>query len=361
MKKQSHHLDEFPQEQVRSAIKQGIAQAETEMDNKISHEKRGKMKSGKRKVIYALSSVAAVILILIGSSHYSPALASSLSQIPIIGSVFGDSDLIGLQQAEKNGLTSEIGETQTKNGISVTLNEILYDQNNLTIGLKIESEKILEESYFSGGMDFTIDGDFPAVASGSYEESIISETTRTAIQEINVTEDMPEEFELGLMLHGEDGETWYFTTPVEKITDIENIPVNHSETVDGVGLTVTEISVSQTGVSLSYESSENETDFDVSRGGNIEFLMVDEDGNEIPGHSGGASGELINDRIVFKSDKQFDPIDESVTELTITPYLVIPTDGGGVEIDEDGEETELEYKGDSIEPLEFEPFKVKIP
>jgi len=356
MKKSHEPFEEFPRSQVRSAIRSGIVQAKEKVNAQPSRNTYGK-----RNLIYALCSVAVVFGILVGSSYFSPALASSLSQIPFIGSVFGKSDLIGLQKAQKNGLTNEIGETQTVNGISVTLHEILYDQNNITIGLFIESDKELDKFYFGAGMDYTINGDYPAVSTGSYGEDILSTTTRTAIQEINVTEEMPEEFELGLMLHGENGETWYFSTPVEKIANIHKIPVQYSQTVDGLNVTITEMSYSETGVSIAYESLEEETDFELSRGGNIEFLVVDQDGKKITGRSGGATGERIKDRIQFKSSKQFDPIDSNVTELTITPYLSIPSNGGGVEIDENGKEKELEFKGHLIKPVEFESIIVKIP
>ena len=100
MKKSHDPFEEFPQEQVRSAIQSGIVQAQEQLDTPLRKNK------GKRKIIYALCSVAAVFGILIGSPYYSPALASSLSQLPIIGSIFGNSDLIGLQQAQKHGLTN---------------------------------------------------------------------------------------------------------------------------------------------------------------------------------------------------------------------------------------------------------------
>ncbi|WP_226528717.1 DUF4179 domain-containing protein [Metabacillus niabensis] len=356
MKKSHDPSEEFPQDQVRAAIRSGIIQAKEQVDTFSP-----RMKKKKRKILFTLCSVATVLGIFICSLYYSPALASSLSQIPIIGSVFGNSDLIGLQKAQKNGLTSKIGETETINGISVTLDEILYDQNNITIGLFIESDKELDEFYFGAGMDFTINGKNPAGSTGSYGEDILSATSRTAIQEINVSEEMPEEFELGLILRGENGEKWFFSTPIEKITGIQKIPLNHSQTVDGLILTVTEFSFSETGASITYESSEEETDFDLSRGGNIEFRVVDENGTELTGRSGGATGELVKDKIEFKSSKQFDPIDPTVTELTITPYLVIPSGGGGVEIDENGKEKELEYKGNLIKPVEFDSFKIKIP
>lgn len=356
MKKSHDPLEEFPQDQVRSAIRIGISQAKER-----SLRPRLKVNNWKRKMIYAMCSVVAVFILLVGSTYYSPALASSLSQLPIIGSIFGNSDLIGLRQAHEKGLTSQIGETQTVNGISVTLNEILYDQNDITIGFIIESDRELEQFYFGAGMDFTINGRLPPRSTGSYGENIISKTTRTAIQEINVTEEMPDKFELGLMLHGEGGERWYFSTPVEKITSIYNIPVQHRQTVDGLNLTVTEITFSETGLSIAYESAEEETEFDLSRGGFIDFLVEDQDGKEITGHSGGTYGDRVGDKIVFKSTKQFDPLNADVTELTITPYLAIPTAGGGVEIDKDGNEKKIEFKESSIKPIEFESFKVEIP
>lgn len=209
MKEQFDHLDGFPQDEVRLAIRTGIAQAQEQMDGKVKTPY-------KRKITYLLSSVAAVFGLLFISAQYSPAIATSLSKIPLIGSVFGDSDLIGLQNAYQEGLIDEIGETQTINGISVTLNEVLYDQSNITIGLIIESERELGEHYFGSGMDITINGKLPKVVTGSYGEEMISSTTRTAIQMIGITEEMPDQFELGLTLKGEKGEKWHFSTPIKK-------------------------------------------------------------------------------------------------------------------------------------------------
>lgn len=210
MKEQFDHFDVFPQAEVRSAIRTGIAQAQEQMDGKV------KAPLYKRKITYLLSCVAAVFGLLFISAQYSPAIATSLSKIPLIGSVFGDSDLMGLQNAYQEGLIDEIGETQTINGISVTLNEVLSDQSNITIGLIIESERELGEHYFGAGMDITINGKLPKAVSGSYGEEMISSTTRTAIQMIGITEEMPDQFELGLTLKGEKGEKWHFSTPIKK-------------------------------------------------------------------------------------------------------------------------------------------------
>lgn len=64
----------------------------------------------------------------------------------------------------------------------------------------------------------------------------------------------------------------------------------------------------------------------------------------------------LRDRLEFKNNKQFDPVDSNVNELTITPYLVLPANGGGVQIDENGNEKEMEFKGDLIQQIEFDSF-----
>ncbi|MCA0171024.1 hypothetical protein [Bacillus sp. RAR_GA_16] len=47
--------------------------------------------------------------------------------------------------------------------------------------------------------------------------------------------------------------------------------------------------------------------------------------------------------------------------MTITPYLALPTGGGGVEIDENGGKKELGFNKDSLKPVDFDPFTLKIP
>ncbi|WP_240378158.1 DUF4179 domain-containing protein [Bacillus piscicola] len=359
MKNSHESSHDFPKEQVRAAIQLGVEQGAAEK----KRYQKNKTPNKKHTFVYAISSIAAAFIILLGISYQSPALAHSLSKLPVIGSVFGDSDLIGLKQAQEKGLTSQIGETKTINGISVTLDEVLYDQNNITIGLKMKSEKALGNEYFGSGMDFTIDGKAPSGSSGSYGEEILSPTTRTAMETITVTDDMPSEFDLGLILQGKNGETWYFSTPISKVKDIKKIPVQHTETVDGITLDVTEFSYGASGASVSFTSSEDATlaDDGLSRADMIEFKMTDQNGNEIKSHSGGVQGERVRGNMIYTSNKQFDPIDSDVTEVTTTPYLSIPTGGGGVGMDENGEETELEYRRDTIQPVEFEPFTVKIP
>ncbi|AIC96055.1 DUF4179 domain-containing protein [Shouchella lehensis] len=339
------HTD-IPIEEVRSAIVTGL-------------DRGRKAKNRRKKGVYAVVGVAATSTILVGSAYMSPALANNLSHIPIIGSIFGNSDVIGLQEAHKSGLSSQVGETQLVDGISITLEEVIYDDSTLSFSYLIKSEEPLSDYYFGAGAELTFNGVSPSTYGGSYGEEHLSDTTRTAIQTIGVTDEMPDHFEVGLVLHGEEGESWYFSTPVQKV-DSEKIVVNHTQTVDGLTVTVPDLSYGKTGLNLTYQGFDERTDVEQSFGMEIEFQVVDQDGNEINGIGGGVSGNIVHNKFEFSSIKSFDPIDDTVTELTITPHVVLPTNGGSVHIDEDGNETKQPFDEKVGEPPTFTSFKVKL-
>ena len=351
---------EFPRDEVRAAISKGIQQAEQQRN---LHEVPLQVtQKRKRKPLLYVASAVATFGILLGSAYVSPTLASTLSQLPIIGSVFSDSGLLGLKQASEQGLTSAVGKTTTINGISVTVNEVLYDETKITVGLTIESDKELSKEYFGAGMEFTINGDSPEGYTGGYWENIISPTVRTSIMNFDVTKEMPQSFELGLSLEGANEEQWAFSTPIEKIPDTIRVPVNHQQQADGIQLNVAELSLSPSGVGISFEASEKGSISNPQlEASYIEFRMTDERGQEITSHSGGFRGNFYDGVWVFGGKKTFDPIATDVKELTITPYLSLPSGGGGVAFNEHGEETEIKFDASSLKEVEFQPFTVTLP
>jgi len=354
-------LPEFPRDEVRAAISKGIQQAE-EQTNMSQAPIQIKRKS-KRKPLLYVASAAAAFCIMVGSAAYvSPTFASTLSQLPIVGSVFSNSGFLGLKQASEQGLSSTIGEKQTINGISVTIDEVLYDASNITVGLTIDSEKELSAEYFGAGFDFTINGKNPKVSSGGYGEKVVSPTVRTGIVTLEVKEDMPDSFEMGLSLEGKEGEKWEFTVPVKKITDIINVPVHHQQQAGDIQLDVSKISLSPSGIALDYKATEKGTEDNPHIGASfIEFRITDEHGKEITSHSGGGEGHFDNGVWNFSSTKSFDPISDDVQKLMITPYLMIPSGGGGVHVDLAGVETKIPFKKPSAKEVKFQPFTVEVP
>ncbi|MCL1699529.1 DUF4179 domain-containing protein [Lysinibacillus sp. Bpr_S20] len=354
-------LPEFPKDEVRAAISKGIQQAEEQI-NMTQAPIQMKRKS-KRKPLLYVASAAAAFSIMIGSAAYvSPTFASTLSQLPIVGSVFSNSELPGLKQASEQGLTSTIGEKHTINGISVTVDEVLYDASIITVGLTFESEKKLSDYYFGAGPNFTINGKNPKVSSGGYGEKDLSPTVRTGIARFEVKEDMPDSFEVGLTLEGKEGEKWAFSVPVKKITNIIDVPVHHHQQAEGIQLDVSKISLSPSGIALDYKATEKGTIDNPKVGASfIEFRMTDQNGKEITSHSGGGEGHFDNGVWNFSSTKSFDPISDDVQKLMITPYLVIPTGGGGVQVDTNGVETKIPFKKPTVKEVKFQPFTVDVP
>ncbi|WP_336634869.1 DUF4179 domain-containing protein [Lysinibacillus fusiformis] len=213
-------LPEFPRDEVRSAITKGIKQAEeqTQMTQTPIQMKR----KSKRKLLLYLASTAAAFSIIVGSAAYvSPTFANTLSQLPIVGSVFSNYDFLGLKQASEQGLTSFIGEKQTINGISVTIDEVLYDESNISVGFTIDSEKELSIDYFGAGLSFTINGANPEVNYERYG----TVGSHTGVARFRVKDQMPDSFEMGLILESKKGEKWEFTVPVKKVTDPHYVPV----------------------------------------------------------------------------------------------------------------------------------------
>ncbi|WP_054768446.1 DUF4179 domain-containing protein [Lysinibacillus parviboronicapiens] len=350
---------EFPRDEVRTAITKGIQQAEEQ--NNMNQTPRHVTRRSRRTPLLYVASAAAAFGIMIGSAYISPTFASTLAQLPIVGSVFGDSGLLGLKQASEQGLTKTVGEKQIINGIAVTVDEVLYDDTNITVGIKIESEKELSNEYFGAGMDLKMNGKFLS-GSGSYGEENLSPTIRTGITTFNVTDDMPNSFELGLILEGKEGEKWEFSTPIKKIVDIVQLPVNHQQQAQGIQLDVSKVSVSPSGIGLAFEATEaGNSDNPQLAASFIEFRITDEQGKELTSHSGGLKGQFNDGVWVFSGNKTFDPISDNVSTLIITPYLMLPTGGSGVQIQPNGEETKLPFDKSTLKEVKFQPFTVEVP
>lgn len=314
--------------------------------------------SVRKKLLYGTAAASVAAGLLFGLSAGSPALAGVLSKVPLIGSIFSESGDPGLERVSEEGLTNVVQKAQTVGDTTLTVDEVFYDGTRFTISFSLESEKALEDHYLSSGPDPTINGE-PINFSASYEETKVSANFRTGIYDIAVSEDLPEDdFELGLTFHGEDGKRWDFTVPVSVHADVTRVAIGHEQQAGGIALTVSDLKIGPTRALITFHT--------VSEGDNelanfIEFKVADEEGNEIESYFGGSQGERIGGKMYTTGSHFFDPLDDDVKELTLTPYLALPAGGGGVEIDESGKETELAFDFSGAEDIEFDSFTVTLP
>lgn len=148
-----------------------------------------------------------------------------------------------------------------------------------------------------------------------------------------------------------------------KIDETIVIPVNHKQKVDGIEIHVPDLVLSAEGLALYVESSEKapKKTGRYLRAGDIEFRLTDEQGKEITSHSGEVIGTRHSGKWIFSSEKTFDPITKNVKKLKITPYLMLPTNGGGVEMDKNKDRKDIQFNYSKLKDVEFESFSVKIP
>lgn len=316
-----------------------------------------RISSIRKKVWYGASAAVITFGMVLGSAAFSPAMAGILSKVPIIGSIFSESGDPGLAQVSEQGLTNVVRESQAVGDTTLTVDEVFYDGTRFTISYSLESERAHGESYLSSGPDLTINGE-PINFSAGYEETPVTANFRTGILDIAVSEDLPEDdFELGLTFHGEDDKRWNFTIPITVHADVTRVAIDHQQQAGGIDLTVSDLKMGPTRALITFHTISKEDNWLSSF---LEFKVVDERGNEIKSYSGGSQGELIGEKVYTTGSHFFDPISDDVKELTFIPYLDLPADGGGVEIDEDGNKTELEFELSQGEDIQFDSFTVPL-
>lgn len=331
-----------------------IAQTVQEQD---SVQKR--KPSIRKKLMLSIGAAVATLALIIGSATVSPVMASIVSHIPVLGSIFSESGDRGLEQVSELGLTQVVGESKTVNGHTVTIDEVFFDGTRLTLGYSLTSEKPLEEFYLEG-MNVTIDGkNFSWGGNGG--ETEVTPTYRTGIYHIEPSDiDVPETFKLGLLFEGKGGEQWKFSIPVKTQSEAQIVTINQTQQAGNIGLNISNLEINPVGLRITYSTVVEENEWPT--GAYIKFKAIDSSGNELGVSSeGGGHGEHVNGKIYAKGNSLFEPIDETVTELTITPYLDVPSGGGGVEFDASGNETPIEFEPHEGENIEFESFTVTLP
>ncbi|MGN7286669.1 DUF4179 domain-containing protein [Shouchella rhizosphaerae] len=338
-------FDKQIKQEVEHAIRQGILKAEKAK------------KASWKPWAYSFGASAAAIALLIGSAYFSPALANSLSQIPVIGSVFSVSEDERLKQASEQGLTKGLDETQTIHGVAVTLEELLYDQTRISLGFTVKSDEALTEKDSDFTIQPVINGKPSSGFSAREEIQQISAIEQKHIYEIEAEEVDSDSFEFGLILENGNGDTYYFSETVDQL-DSNQIAVHASQQSEGIELDVESLSLSQTSTSLTYSASQEGDSTDLSLPiYDLEFELVDQDGNTIPSYSGDISGDFVDGVWTVQGTKMFDPLSPSVKKVVVTPVLITPD-----RIGETGEHME-EHEEVAIEPynITFEPFEIEIP
>lgn len=312
-------------------------------------------KSWRSKLVYSTSAAVVAFGLLVGSATVSPVMADFVSKIPIIGSIFSESDDVGLAQVSDLGFTHIVKESQTVGDKTLTVDEVFYDGTRFTLSYSFESETPVEQDYL--GYWFSLDGEnLPGSIGEDYLE--LTPTHRTAIAEIypvTVGEEFPEKFQLGLHFDGKNGEKWDFTIPIAKKNNTQFIPVEYTDKIEGVIVSVSGLEVGPGGILIKAKSETKKYKHLESL---LDFKVKDSLGNELLTRTLHGTSNTWN-RLNY--DIVFDPASSEATELIITPYINIPKQGEWFENDIMGNESEVDVSQYQDIDFTFESFTVELP
>ncbi|CAH1191408.1 DUF4179 domain-containing protein [Paenibacillus sp. JJ-223] len=97
-----------------------------------------------RRIALVAASAAAIALVGgIGGAMVSPAMADSLKNIPLIGSIFKLADDLGLRTADETGLAAHPDASVTHEGVTLRIPQLVYDGTRLSLAVTREGEGLV--------------------------------------------------------------------------------------------------------------------------------------------------------------------------------------------------------------------------
>lgn len=101
-----------------------------------------------KKAVIATFSAATVGVFIISSSFFSPVMAESLKKIGVVNSVFKLAGDLGLRTADVKGLATEVHQSDTHDGITLSIPEVINDGARFAIAVYRDAPDLT--SYLNG-------------------------------------------------------------------------------------------------------------------------------------------------------------------------------------------------------------------
>lgn len=330
---------------------------ETEFkEMEVTEHEKAKVKKALRKSINKKRStwnwkrIALVASIIIGISTTTIGLTFPVyaSSIPLIGDIFRfiDDARDGYFSNYKE-FSTEMNVTEVSNGVSVTINDVVFDGHTVILTYSVESEHDLGESPFLS-LPFSVRGVLGSSGGSQIkrvdENHYVGLETRTLfghegdIAKIKWNIDTIWNHDTGEEIKGK----WDFALSVKSLGNQDQLVYESSER-NGVKVNIEKISESPISLIVHFdqevaEAVSNQWD-DVS----VELEIRDDLGNRYSGEVNGGSG--ARDSYDISWSATYERLDQDATKLIVTPHVIFRNvHSGGVEITENGEEKPIPEK-----------------
>ncbi len=280
------------------------------------HENLGSRNRGRKLKVGGIVS-AVMMMVIIGVNP------TTLAKVPILGALLEDYLRVdGGRTLEE--YKTVIGQTVKHRQGEMTLNEVLIDEGRLVINSTFHSDKAISEQSLSPFSRVYIDGE-EVVGGGGGNVEKVNDSTYTLFSAMNTQEiDLNKNLEVKIVYEdiGKKSGEWVFEFRVSGkslFAEAKRVSISKEFSLtNGQQTVVEELVITPVSTTLYYQMFSEEKyvyDYDVH------FIVEDETGKKYEPVSGVTAGENAHLR--------FGVIDDKITKLKITPYLISGKPGEG--------------------------------
>ena len=259
-----------------------------------------------------LGSVAAILAfcVLTSIGFASPTFATN---VPILNNVFEflhSQNLIGDEYSRYSN--NIINQTQTDKGLTISINQVLYDGINISVGYVIKSDHKIENPYLIDKV-IKLNGAEMNLASGGSSSPKDNYTVAVIENFIVGEKNLPKDFNMQLKINDIDGISgeWNFKFPVSLGStkdQIKQIQVGKDLSHIRAGLILDKMIITPITTAFSFHGKNDDA--------RVEYMLFDNEGKQIQAEGISINGSNGN---TFEQ-YQFAALKQSPKYLTLIPY-----------------------------------------
>lgn len=281
-----------------------------------------------RRLSFTFAATVITFTVIILSGFISPAMASVLKEIRFVGSIF-QNDVssytkdTGLNTASEQGMTAQIGQRASDNGITLEIKELIYDGDRLSIGYLQHTENHFSVSESPiDDIEFKVDGKpYNDSISGNGPQRIDSRNGIGLIHLEPLRQKLPDEFELIIEVGTVGGikGNWNFSIPVKKtVTGIRTVTPMMSTSNGETSMLLRQISFKPGVMNMEYEFRRP-----TSKAGDpmYDILAITNTGEVLKQFGGKGNGYVEGDTHIQYWNGHFDEPNVMPKSITLLPYL----------------------------------------
>lgn len=295
------------------------------LKNNLKKELKFKMS---KRTKYGLGVASMFLVSVISVGAMGIANPSFAQNIPVLNSIVKMLKDDKGYQGDYEKYSSDINETQYDRGISITLNEAIYDETEILLTYTIKSDKKLEElgEDIGGYENIKINGNIDGFSGGVSSSKQIDEYTMTVLANYSLgMTDLPDKFKMDYDINkifNVDG-NWKFSFNLSKQQlkgETKKINTNIVKNFEGTDVKISSVSFTpiSTNIQLSGKKNKDFNDLN-SHFGFFEYdywLLFDDKGNEIARRENSSGGGT---NLGFKSGYRYDAVVNIPDYLTVVP------------------------------------------